>query len=75
MNISKEQMEIALQGSKLASEALQQSIQRQQMGTVRPFEILQIQEIYTRSKLDYLKAVSTYNKAQYRLFVAIGNDL
>lgn len=75
MNISKEQMEIAREGSDLASKALQQSIQRQQLGTVRPFEILQVQEVYIRSKLDYLKAISTYNKAQYQLFVAVGNDL
>ncbi len=75
MSISKEQMEIARKGSDQASKALQQSIQRQQLGTVRPFEILQVQEIYIRSKLDYLKAVTTYNKAQYQLFVAVGGDL
>lgn len=50
-------------------------IQRQRMGTVRHFKIFQAQEIYIKSRLDYLNAVSTYIKAQYRLFVAVGNDL
>lgn len=72
---AKEQMEIAQEGSKLAEEALTQSIQRQQLGTVRPFEILQAQEIYIQSRLDYLKAVASYNKAQYACYVAVGNSL
>jgi outer membrane protein TolC len=72
---SKEQMEVALEGSRLGEQALKQSIERQQLGTVRPFEILQAMEIYIKSRLDHLKAVSTYNKAQYKLLVAMGNDL
>jgi len=69
---SKEQMKVALEGSQLAERALRQSIERQQYGTVRPFEILQAMEIYIKSRLDHLKAVSTYNKAQYKLLAAIG---
>lgn len=72
---SKEQMKVALEGSQLGEQALRQSIERQQLGTVRPFEILQAMEIYIKSRLDHLKAVSTYNKAQYKLLVAMGNDL
>jgi outer membrane protein TolC len=72
---SKEQMKVALEGSQLGEQALRQSIERQQSGTVRPFEILQAMEIYIKSRLDHLKAVSTYNKAQYKLLVAMGNDL
>jgi len=72
---AKEQSDIALEGSLLAEEALKQSIQRQQMGTVRPFEILQAQEIYIKLKLDYLEAVASYNKAQYAYYVATGNNL
>ena len=72
---SKEQTEVALEGSQLGEQALKQSIERQQLGTVRPFEILQAMEIYIKSRLDHLKAASTYNKAQYKLFVAMGNDL
>jgi len=72
---AKEQTEVALEGSQLGEQALKQSIERQQLGTVRPFEILQAMEIYIKSRLDHLKAVSTYNKAQYRLFVSVGNKL
>ena len=72
---AKEQIEVALEGNQFAEKALQQSIQRQQMGTVRPFEILQAQEIYIKSRLDYLKAVASYNKAQYAYHVATGNNL
>ena len=73
--ISKEQIEVSQEGSKLSEQALQQSIARQQMGTVRPFEILQAQEIYIKSRLDYLKAVASFNKAQYAYYVAVGNNL
>jgi outer membrane protein TolC len=68
-------MAIAREGSRFAEEALSQSIQRQQLGTVRPLEILQAQEIYIRSKLDELKAAGEFNKQQYKLFVAVGNNL
>ncbi|MFT5512046.1 MAG: outer membrane protein TolC [Bacteroidia bacterium] len=72
---AKEQLEIAKEGSELSGLALQQSMQRQQLGTVRPFEILQAQEIYIQSRLDYLNAVASFNKAQYAYYVAIGNNL
>lgn len=72
---AKEQMEIAFEGSQFAGEALQQSIQRQELGTVRPYEILQVQEIFIKIRLDYIKAVADYNKAQYALLVATGESL
>ena len=75
MIVAKEQMDISREGSSLAEQALIQSVQRQELGTVRPFEILQAQEVFIKSKLDYLKAVSSYNKAQYDLYVARGNNL
>ncbi len=75
IRVAKEQTEVALEGSQLAEEALKQSIQRQQIGIVRPFEILQAQEIYIKSRLDYLRAVASYNKAQYAYHVATGNNL
>ena len=68
-------MSIALESSEWAAEALKQSIQRQALGTVRPFEILQAQEIFIKARLDYIRAVTDYNKAQYQLFVAKGNRL
>jgi outer membrane protein TolC len=72
---SKARLDIALDGSRLAEKALDQCVQRQNLGTVRPFEILQAQEVYIKSRLDYLTSVSLYNKAQYQLFVAEGNNL
>lgn len=72
---AKEQMEVAQEGSHLSEEALKQSIERQQLGTVRPFEILQVQEVYINARLDYLKAVASYNKAQYAYYVATGHNL
>lgn len=75
ISLTEEQAEIALEGSQLAELALSQCLQRQELGVTRPFEILQAQEIYIRSKLDYLNAVSSYNKAQYAYFVASGNNL
>ena len=70
-----EQMKIASEGSELAKEALSQCIHRQKMGTVRPFEILQAQEVFIKSKLDYFKSISEFNKAQFQLKVAKGESL
>ncbi len=75
MEATSEQMTIAQEGSELAGEAYQQSVQRQQLGTARPFEILQAQEMYMQAQLDYLQAVTAYNQAQYRMYVALGNGL
>jgi outer membrane protein TolC len=75
MGMAQLQMTIAQEGSEFAGTALSQGIQRQQLGTVVPFELLQAQEIYIQSRLDYLAAVATYNKAQYQLLVAMGTSL
>jgi len=75
INSAKEQMEIAKEGSELAQIALQQSYQRQALGTIRPFEILQAQEVYIKARLDYIQAVADFNKGQYQLFVVQGNNL
>ena len=71
----KYQTALAKEGSELAEEALRQSLARQEFRTVLPFEIVQAQEIYIRSKLDYLKSVASYNKAQFAYFVATGSNL
>ena len=75
MEAVSEQMSIAKEGSELAGQAYQQSVQRQQLGTARPFEILQAQEMFMQAQLDYLQAVTAYNRAQYRMYVALGNGL
>lgn len=43
--------------------------------TARPFEILQAQEMYIQSQLDYLRALTEHSQAQYRMYVALGNKL
>ncbi len=75
LKIASMQMKIAKEGRTLAETALIQSMQRQQLGTVLPFEILQVQEVYIKARLHYLKAVTGYNKAMYALYVALGNEL
>ncbi|MBK8920407.1 MAG: TolC family protein [Saprospirales bacterium] len=72
---AKEQMDLAKEGSELADKALRQSMQRQALGTVRPFEVLQAQEVFIKTHLDHVQAVVVHNKAQYRLWVAMGNNL
>ncbi|CAN5791390.1 hypothetical protein BH24BAC1_BH24BAC1_28900 [soil metagenome] len=69
------QLDLADQGQQLARQAVQQSVQRQQLGTAQAFEVFQAQEFYLRARLDYLKAVADFNKAQYRFYVGAGNNL
>jgi len=73
--MASDQLELAEESQYLAREAVEQSIQRQQLGTAKPFEVFQAQEFYLRARLDYLKAITSYNKAQYSLYVAMGNNL
>jgi len=75
LQISEEQINISNEGKEFALKALDQCILRQKSGTVRPFELLQVQEVFIKSQLDYLNAITKFNKAQYALFVAIGNNL
>jgi len=73
--IGKEQIQIAKEGLELTTEALSQSIERQKLGTVKPFEVFQAQQFYLQAQIDYLKAISEYNKAQFALKVAKGENL
>lgn len=68
-------MEIADTGVNASEEALRQAVQRQKNGLVVPFEMLQIQEVYLRAKLDRLDAIAGNNIAQYSLWVARGEEL
>ena len=72
---SHQQLELAEEAQSFAGEAVSQSLQRQQLGTAQAFELFQAQEIYLKTRLEYLKAVAQYNKAQYSLYVALGNNL
>lgn len=70
-----EQMNIANEALKLSAEALQQSIERQKLGTTKPFEVFQAQQFYMQAQVDYLKATAEYNKSQYFLYITVGNNL
>lgn len=69
------QITIAEEAFQLTAEALKQGIERQKLGTVKPFEVFQSQQFYLQAQVDYLKAVSAYNKAQFALKVARGEAL
>jgi len=75
IELAVEQIEVAKEGLELAGTAWYQSRERQKLGTVKPFEVFQAQEYYIQAQLDYIEAVKAYNKAQYDLFVAQGNQL
>lgn len=71
---AREQLAIGKEALAAAAEALRQSIERQKLGTARPFEVFQAQQFYRQAQLDYIAVVNGYNKAQYDLFVAAGNS-
>jgi outer membrane protein TolC len=73
--IGKEQIEIAKEALNLSSEALNQSMERQKLGTVKPFEVFQAQQFFLQAQIDYLKGINEYNKSQFALKVAKGEIL
>lgn len=75
IEIGKKQISITKEAYELTAQALQQSIARQKLGTAKPFEVFQAQEFFLQAQLDYLMAISEYNKAQFELKVANGEGL
>jgi len=75
VNNATSQMGLAQEAVSYAEAALSQSIQRQNFGTALPLEVFQAQEQLLQSKVDHIKAISNYNKGQYLLYVAKGNNL
>lgn len=75
VKISKQQLELAQESLKLSKEALDQSMERQKVRTAKPYEVFQAQEYYLRGQVDYIDAIRNYNQAQYKLHVALGNNL
>jgi outer membrane protein TolC len=75
LQLGKEQIETARNALDFTTEALNQSIERQKLGTAKPFEVFQAQQFFLQAQLDYLKSVSDFNKAQYALKVAKGETL
>jgi outer membrane protein TolC len=71
----KTQIDIAKEGLELTTKALSQSMDRQSQRTAKPFEVFQAQQFYLQAQIDYLKAVSEFNKAQFSLKVAKGEVL
>jgi outer membrane protein TolC len=70
-----QQSKAASSAVKMASDALLQSLQRQQLGTAKAFEVLQAQQIYLQIRLDAIKSTTAYNEGLYMYKVAIGGDL
>jgi len=60
---------------KMAADALLQSLQRQQLGTAKAFEVLQAQQIYLQIRLDAIKSTTAYNQGLYMYTVASGRNL
>lgn len=75
LQIAEEQVKIAKDALQSSTEALNQSIERQKLGTAKPFEVFQAQQFFLQAQTDYVNAVKEYNKAQYALYVAMGNNL
>ena len=73
--LSMQEMQFSKQSLSQSNKALAQSIERERIGTVLPFEVFQSEQFYVQAEDDYLKAVSDYNKAQYQLYVDMGNNL
>ena len=71
----KDQIQSTESAIESANLALGETIERQQLGLARPFEIELAQQAFIRSRINYLKAVANYNVAQYDLFVKLGNNL
>ncbi|TAN12235.1 MAG: TolC family protein [Chitinophagaceae bacterium] len=72
---AQQSLTLAKEALQTSAEGLKQSIQRQQLRTAKPFEVFQAQQFYLQAQNDYADATATYNKAQYQLYVAEGNDL
>ncbi len=70
-----EQVSIGKETLQQSAEALKQSLEREKLGTVKPFEVFQSQQFYLQAQIDYLQAVADYNKAQFALKVAQGEIL
>ena len=68
-------MKLAEASVGFASEGLEQSMQRQKLGTAIPLEVIRAQEQLMESEIDLIEAVTQYNKAQYSLYIALGNTL
>ncbi len=75
LQITEEQMNIAKIALRSSTEALHQSMERQKLGTAKPFEVFQAQQFLLQAQTDYVKAVAEFNKSQFALKVVTGKNL
>lgn len=75
ISLGKEKIVLAKEALETTAKALYQSIERQKLGTAKPFEVFQVQQFYLQAKIDYFKTISDYNKAQFAFKVATGEAL
>ena len=68
-------LKLAEDAQTFSEKGLQQSLERQQLGTAKILEVFQMQQAYLKARLAYTNAVIRYNLTQYNLFVAMGNNL
>ena len=73
VHIRQEQVTIAEQGVSDAEESLQLNEGRLKLGMGLPLEVLQAQTAFIQARKDYISSIIDYNKAQYSLFVSVGN--
>ncbi len=64
---------IAEQGVKDAEESFKLNEARLKLGVGLPLEVLQAEKALIQARKDYISSIIDYNKAQYRLFVSVGN--
>lgn len=67
-----EQINMARRGLTAAEEGLRLAQQRQEFGVGVVLENIQSEQDLTRTRSDYLKAITEFNKAQYGLSKAVG---
>ena len=75
IQLGKEQIAMAKEAMDFTTKALNQRIERQKLGISQAFEVFQAQQYFLQARLDYLNAVSSFNKAQYALKHARGDRL
>ncbi len=75
LELAKEQMDMAEEVVADLTMAYDQRLSRQNLGTAKAYEVFQIQQYLIEAKIEYVQAVNGYNKAQYSLLVAQGNNL
>ena len=69
------QIEVAQAALEAANDGLKLAQMRREFAVGVVLENIQAEQDLTRARLDYLRAVSEYNKAQYALARAVGRNL